>query len=122
MKTIEKLTRIKGRVYVFLSDPKTQKQFLKNAEAEGFRFSDGAAPTSREADDLYALYADKTICFAGWTGHMAFRSEKASALEPMTWVDYRKYLSGSPFCIVKRIRPKGALLKKYSRAQKERPI
>lgn len=50
-----------GRVYICCADPATCERFLTDAEAEGFTFLDGALPTSRKRDFIYAVNRDRTI-------------------------------------------------------------
>ena len=106
MKPIADLLQLKRQVYVYLPNRQMQQIFLTNAEAEGFTFGDGVKPTEREADDIYRIKPDRTICFVGWVGHMAFRSKDAHSAVPMIWVDYAKYTSGNRRYVIKRIRPK----------------
>ena len=119
MKPIADLLQLKGQVYVYLPNRQMQQTFLMDAEAEGFTFGDGVKPTEREADDIYRIKPDHTICFVGWVGHMAFRSKGAHSAVPMIWVDYARYINGDRRYVIKRIRPKLKLL--HIRADKEHP-
>lgn len=110
MKPIADLLQLKGQVYVYLPGPQTQQTFLMDAEAEGFTFGDGVKPTEREADDIYRIKPDRTVCFVGWVGHIAFRSKGAHSAVPMIWVDYARYINGDRHYVIKRIRPKLKLL------------
>ena len=94
MRNVTKLSKLNGKVYVYLKDPATTEKFLQAAEAEGFTFSNGAKPTSRPGNDLYAVNSDHTISHCGFTGHMAFQSAKTVGSQELIRVDYEKYLAG----------------------------
>ncbi len=59
-------------IYVELTDEATGKQFLADAENAGFRFEDGVKPTERACARIMVLKNDRTICYAGAYGTMAF--------------------------------------------------
>ena len=109
-RTIANLLSRKGKVYVFLSSGTLAGLFLKNAEAEGFTFGDGVLPTQRDADDLFRVNPDWTICYAGWAGHMAFHDDGARFAEPVIWVDYGKYLAGSHRYAIRKATGRGISL------------
>ena len=44
-KTITELSKIDGRVYVYLPTPEIAKKFAQHAESEAFVFTDGVKPT-----------------------------------------------------------------------------
>ena len=46
-KSIKELSQMDGRVYVYLRTAAIAKEFLKQAETEGFTFCDGIKPTER---------------------------------------------------------------------------
>ncbi len=105
-RTIENLLSIKGRTYVYLPNKHVAELFLKNAEAEGFTFGDGVKPTEREMDDIFRIFPNRTICYVGFIGHLAFRNIGYRVEEPLTWVDYQKYISKESNYIVKTVKPK----------------
>lgn len=94
MRTIKNLLTKKGRVYVYLPDEEIARQFLVDAEREGFTFGDGASVTKREPSDIYALNEDKTINFVGFAGHILFNSAKKIGKSKLFKVNYRKYREG----------------------------
>lgn len=73
-RTITELSQLDGRVYVHLATPELARQFMQQAEAEGFTFADGVKPTKRDAPDIIAVNADRTINYIGIFGRMAFGS------------------------------------------------
>ena len=93
MRNITELSKLPGKVYVYLNDPATTEKFLQAAEAEDFIFGDGAKPTSHPGNDLYAVGLDHTISHCGFTGHMAFQSAKTVGGQKLIRVDYEKYLA-----------------------------
>ena len=81
-----------GRIYIFLANEEIAKQFLRDAEAEGFRFCDGTAPTQRRPDSLFAINDDMTINYVGFIGHMAYQSADKIGGQPLIKIDYRDVL------------------------------
>ena len=72
-------------LYVYCRSTAIAKQFLADAEREGFVFGDG-----KDTDNLFALNDDFTISYTGIAAHMMFGSQ----MENVYWVDYGKYMSG----------------------------
>lgn len=92
-KTIRELAKLNGRVYVFLADEAIGRQFLEQAEQEGFTFGDGVKPTQRHWSDLMAVNHDGTINYVGTNGRIAWSSgAKTVGGETLIRVDYRRYL------------------------------
>ena len=60
-----------GKVYVQIETAADGARFLRQAENEGFRFSDGEMPTARPWAKLFALTADGGLCYASFAGHAA---------------------------------------------------
>lgn len=90
MKTIKDLVNSTDkRVYVYLKDEATAKQFVANAELEGYRFGDGVEISKRSTDNYYAINRDMTVNFIGWVGRMAFHSKDPKLLR----IDYAKYIN-----------------------------
>ncbi len=78
--------------YIYCRSTAIAKRFLKDAENEGFLFSDGMVPTEKETSNLYALHEDFTICYTGLAAHMMFgRNDVGNVV----WIDYGKYVSGN---------------------------
>ncbi|MDO4647013.1 MAG: hypothetical protein Q4B26_00080 [Eubacteriales bacterium] len=92
MRNVTELSKLKGKVYVYLRSEVIMNKFLRDAENEGFTFGDGEKPTARPGSDLYVVNHDWTINYVGWAGHMAFRSAKSIGNEELIRVDYEKYL------------------------------
>ncbi len=97
MKTIEELiASTDKKVYVWLSDKDTAARFISNADAEGYRFADGAEISSRRADNFYAVRKNKTVNYINSIGRIAFQSGADSIIR----IDYKKYVSGSGHYII----------------------
>ena len=94
---ISDLLRPDIKVYVYCSDEKTQKQFMADAESEGFIFGDGLKPSERDGDDIMAVNNDKTICYVGFTGRLAFHQAFTVSGKALVKVDYKKYIEGSTY-------------------------
>ena len=91
-KTIRELAKLNGRVYVYLADETTGKQFLEQAEQEGFTFGDGVKPTQRHWSELMAVNRDGTINYVGTNGRIAWSSgAKTIGGEALIRVDFRRY-------------------------------
>ena len=72
IKTINELSQLDGRVYVYLPSEALAAQFMQQAETEGFSFGDGVKPTERTAAAIMAINADHTINYVGAAGRIAF--------------------------------------------------
>ena len=94
MRNVTELSKLNGKVYVYLRNEVIVRKFLKDAENEGFTFGDGEKPTARPGNNLYVVNCDWTISHVGWAGHMAFRSAKRVGEQELIRVDYEKYLLG----------------------------
>ena len=91
-KTIRELANLNGRVYVFLADEVIGRQFLEQAEQEGFTFPDGVKPTQRHWSELMAVNHDGTINYVATNGRIAWSSgAETVGGEALIRVDYRKY-------------------------------
>lgn len=101
MRTISNLLNHEGRIYIYLASKNLSNLFLKHAEEEGFTFGDGVKPTEREADNLYSLSPDWTICYVGYIGRIAFHATNPVSDNPFFKIDYAKYLAGNPHYLMK---------------------
>ena len=81
--------------YIYCRSKNIARQFLKNAEEEGFTFGDGVLPTERETDDIFAINPDLTISYTGWAGHVLFRNNRTGFAGNIVRIDYGKYLCGA---------------------------
>ena len=96
MRTISSLTKLNGRVYIYLANAEIGNRFLQQAEAEGFTYHDGTKPTDRGWSTIMAVNREKTINFVGTNGFIAFGSgAKAVGSEQLIRIDCEKYLSGA---------------------------
>ena len=89
-------------IYIYCRSSAISKRFLADAEAEGFLFCDGAAPTGKEAVNLYALNDDFTMSYTGLVAHMMLGHKDVGNV---MWVDYGKYVSGEKSWLVKETLP-----------------
>ena len=86
MKSIKELVMKETRpVYIHTPSKALAKDFLKQAEKEGFLFSDGKRPTKKPLDDYYALHQDLTMNFIGFAGRLKWKSGQEDILR----VEYR---------------------------------
>ncbi len=86
------LSAYTGRIYIYLATEEIGKQFLQDAENEGFAFCDGVKPTRREADSIFAINEDMTINYVGFVGHMAYQATDRIGNKPLIKIDYRDIL------------------------------
>ena len=70
------------KVYVRIDTASDGDRFLRQAEAESFRFSDGVLPTARLWAKLIALTPDGVLSYATFAGHMA---AGANAVPVLRW-------------------------------------
>ena len=90
-RTVEQLSKLNGKVYVFLEDENIAKQFMQNAEAEGFRFGK-IKPTENHTSNIISVEKNKQLSFVGFVGRMAFQCP--SGVEGNLFrVDYKKYIN-----------------------------
>ena len=52
----ERRIPFRNKVYIWMADNKVAKQFLQDAEAEGFMFENGAKPTEKETSDIFRIF------------------------------------------------------------------
>lgn len=81
---------IKGKIYIYLDNEKIGKQFLQDAEDEGYMFGK-IKPTDNTWSNIIALENRKHISYVGFVGHVAFQCGGSGDL---TRVDYEKYVNG----------------------------
>ena len=106
MRTIQNLLKTKGNINIYLCNKAVCDLFLRNAEQEGFTFSNGSRPTTSSYNDLFALHHDFTIAHHGFVGHEAIRLKgKMKPIVTTVWIDYAKYLSGDRKYVIRRDRP-----------------
>ena len=75
MKSIKELVMKETRpVYIHTPSKALARDFLKQAEEEGFLFGDGKRPTKKPLDDYYALHQDLTINYIGFVGRLRYNS------------------------------------------------
>lgn len=86
------LSTYTGRIYVYLATEDVSKQFLQDAENEGFTFCDGVKPTERDADCIFAINNDMTINYVGFVGHMAYQVADKIGNQPLVKIDYQEFL------------------------------
>ena len=99
MRNVTELSKLNGKVYVYLKDKVIARRFMQDAENEGFTFGDGEKPTARPGNNLYVVNRDWTISHVGWAGHMAFQSAKYVGEQELIRVDYEKYLLEEDFIL-----------------------
>lgn len=71
-----------GKVYVRIDTAADGTRFLTQAEAEGFRFSDGVLPSARPWAKLFSLTPDGVLSYATFAGHAA---AGANAVPVLRW-------------------------------------
>ena len=94
-RTITELSKMNGRVYVYLANVAIGEKFLQQAEDEGFTFADGAKPTERCYAEIMAVNGDLTINFVGTNGRIAFGGGAATVGgKKLIRIDFKKYVAG----------------------------
>ena len=94
-RTLKALTKLDGRVYVYLANDEAGKTFLAQAEAEGMLFDTGAKPTDNPYATIMAINHDGTMNYVGANGMIAFQTgADMVGGEKLMRVDYEKYASG----------------------------
>lgn len=86
------LVTYSGKIYVYLDNADIAKQFLQDAENEGFTFCDGINPTERTPANIMALNRDTTINYVGFAGRVAYQAASSIGNESLIRIDYRDIL------------------------------
>ena len=95
MRTIRNLSKLNGRVYIYLANAEIGHRFMQQAESEGFTFKDGEKPTERGYEEIVAINHDGTLNFVGTNGRIAYGSgANQVGGEQLIRIDFEKYLSG----------------------------
>ena len=61
-------------VYVHLATMCLARQFLRDAENQGFMFSDGKKPTEKDAASFFAIRSNLTMNYIGTNGRVAYQA------------------------------------------------
>ena len=77
--TIAELVPEGCRVYVSFETRDACARFLRQAEEEGFLFTDGEKPTRKHPTDLLAVGDGRTLSYVGIAGRTAFGSGAQTA-------------------------------------------
>ena len=92
---LRNLAKGNQKAYVYLSNEELGMRFLKQAESEGFRFGDGAAPTQRMYEEIMAVNPDLTINYVGTYGRVAFGAGASQiGSTDLIRIDYEKFVNG----------------------------
>ena len=76
MKSIKELVMKETRpVYVHTPSKAIARDFVKQAEKEGFLFGDDKRPTKKPLDDYYSLHQDLTMNYIGFIGRLRWESK-----------------------------------------------
>ena len=91
-KTITDLSLLDGRVYVYLSSDELGRQFMQQAETEGFVFVNGTKPTKRTPAEIMALNSNHTINYVGVIGRIAYGA-RATMMNgmPLIRISYQEW-------------------------------
>ncbi len=90
MRTITNLINPGIHVYVHFNTNNLCRQFLQQAEWEGFTIGENGKPTDIELTSVLAIQPGKRLCHLGWASHMAYHSKAKNVIR----VDYEKYING----------------------------
>ena len=83
-----------GKVYIIVKGNELRKQFVKDAETEGFRFGT-INPTGSSTDDVIALEPNKQLSYVGFAGRAAIQCNGGSnAKGQFHLIDYAKFKGG----------------------------
>lgn len=83
-----------GKVYIIIKGDELQKQFLKDAESEGFHFGTNK-PTGSFTDDVIALEPNKQLSYVGFAGRAAIQCNGGDNSEgQFHLIDYAKFKGG----------------------------
>ncbi len=97
MRTITNLIKPGFHVYVLFDNHSLCRQFLIQAEWEGFSIGDKQKPTEIEETDVLAVLPDRKLCHLGFASRMALHSSQNNIIR----IDYEKYINGEQNYLVK---------------------
>ncbi len=90
MRTITNLIKPGFHVYVLFDNHSLCRQFLIQAEWEGFTIGDKQNPTEIDDTNVLAVLHDKKLCHLGFASHMALHSAQKNIIR----INYGKYING----------------------------
>lgn len=90
MRTITNLMDPKKHIYVLFNSQALCRQFLAQAEWEGFTIGE-KKPTEIGWTDVLAVLPGKKLCHLGFVSRMALHSSQKSIVR----IDYEKYINGA---------------------------
>ena len=94
---------ISGRIYIYLANKQIGKQFLIDAESEGYHFG-SIKPTDNSWSNIIALKPDKQLSYVGFVGRICFQCNGGSNGD-LTRIDYEKYSNGDKDFIFRNSHP-----------------
>ncbi len=97
MRTIKNLINPKKHIYVLFNNKDLCRQFLEQAEWEGFTIGENGKPTDIELTDVLAVQPGNKLCHLGFVSRMALRSNQKN----IDRIDYEKYINGHRNYLVK---------------------
>lgn len=94
-RTLDNLRKsLKGKIYLYLKDAETERRFIEDAQAEGYRFG-SISPADSPADNIISLCEDKQLSHVGAIGRITFQCNGGSgARKTFHRIDYAKYKNG----------------------------
>ena len=92
---------ISGRIYIYLANEQIGKQFLIDAEAEGYHFG-SIKPTDNSWSNIIALEPNKQLSYVGFVGRICFQCNGGNSGN-LTRIDYEKYLNGNKDFIIRNL-------------------
>lgn len=91
MKLLKDLTDKYHYVWIRCGDEKLQRQFLLQAESEGFLALNGQKPTELECHELYGISDDMTM---GYLAAMIWSLTMKNPGDDHVRIDYGRYIEG----------------------------
>ena len=85
---------LEGKIYIIIKGEELQRQFLVDAELEGFHFGE-INPADNPPDDVIAIEHDKQLSYVGFAGRAALQCRGGDGAEGRFHViDYGKFKCG----------------------------
>lgn len=85
---------LSGKIYLYLGDAETRKQFAEDANLEGYRFGE-TKPTVENVESIIALKGNCQLNYVGYVGTIDFQCNGGSnAKGHFHRIDYAKYKRG----------------------------
>ncbi len=91
-RTLTDLLTLDRRVYLYICNKGVWENFCKQAEKEGFLWSNGKKVRRVEFDSIVAMNGDMTFNYVGYIGRIRFNNANDDSV---CKIDFARYINGA---------------------------